>query len=93
MFNNLLGGFIKRTTIYDQFMRNKLVKTLYPIYYCTRKLLTYNLMYVIFIAIGMCTNLWTANSNFQLHIFKVTARKELNLGLHTLQSTYITVIE
>ena len=46
-------------------------------------------MRVIFIAIGMCTNLWTANSDFQLHIFKNTAHEELKLGLHILQSTYV----
>ena len=35
-------------------------------------------MCVIFIAIGMHTkSLWAASSNFQLHIFKVTAHKEL----------------
>ena len=50
-------------------------------------------MHVIFITIGMHTNLWMANSNIQLHIFKVTAHKELKLGLHILQSTYITMVE
>ena len=41
----------------------------------------------------MHTNLWAANYNFQLHIFKVTAHEELKLGLHTLQSTYTTTVE
>ena len=50
-------------------------------------------MHVIFIAVGMRMYLWTANCNFQLHIFEVTAHKELKLGLHTLQSTYITMVE
>ena len=45
-------------------------------------------MRVIFIAVGMRTNLWMANYNFQLHIFKVIAHnKKLKLKLHTLQST------
>ena len=46
-------------------------------------------MRVIFIAVGMRTYLWTA----KLHIFEVTAHKELKLGLHTLQSTYMTIVE
>ena len=50
-------------------------------------------MRVIFIVIGMRTNLWMANSNFQLHIFEDTAHKELKLGLHILKSTYITMVE
>ena len=52
-------------------------------------------MHVIFIAVGMRTYLGTANCNFQLHtcIFEVTTHKELKLGLHTLQSTYITIVE
>ena len=50
-------------------------------------------MHVIFIAIGMHTYLWMANCNFQLHIFEITAHKELKLELHTLQSTYITIVE
>ena len=41
----------------------------------------------------MHTNLWTANSDFQLHIFKDTEHKELKLGLHILQCTYITMVE
>ena len=50
-------------------------------------------MHVIFIAMGMHTNLWMANCNFQLHIFEATVHKELKLGLHTFQSTYITMVE
>ena len=42
-------------------------------------------MNVIFFGVGMCTYLWMAN--------KVTAHKELKIGLHTLQSTYITIVE
>ena len=50
-------------------------------------------MRLVFIAIGMRTNLWTANSNFQLHIFEDTTHEELKLGLHIHQSTYITMVE
>ena len=47
-------------------------------------------MHLSFIAIGMHTNLWMANSNFQFHIFEDTAHKELNLGLHILRSIVLT---
>ena len=50
-------------------------------------------MHVIFIVVGMRTNLWTASSKFQLHILEDTAHKALKLGLHILQSTYITMVE
>ena len=50
-------------------------------------------MRVIFIAIRMRTYQWTPNCNFQLHIVEDTAHKELKRGLHTLQSTDITIVE
>ena len=50
---------------------------------------TCNLMCLIFIAIGMCANLWAANPNLQLLIFKVAACKNLKLKLHTYTSKYL----